>query len=152
MHHKRTALTVVALGALALLSAACGNNGGDAKASDSDRTVDVEMVDGAFKPTELTVAKGETVRFVFTNHGKTDHEAFLGTRAEQMDHDEEMMGGSKKSGHDMNMGGDDESAVTVSPGESGDFTKRFDDRGTFEIGCHEPGHYAAGMKLTVTVN
>ena len=151
MHHKRT-VVALAVGAVALLSAACGNSGGDAKASDSERTVDVEMVDVAFKPTELAVAKGETIRFVFTNNGKTDHEAFLGTKAEQMDHDEGMSSDSKKDGHDMDMGGGDESAVTVGPGESDELTTRFDDPGTFEIGCHEPGHYTAGMKMTVTVS
>jgi uncharacterized cupredoxin-like copper-binding protein len=30
-------------------------------------------------------------------------------------------------------------------------TTRFDRAGTFEIGCHEPGHDTAGMKITVTV-
>ena len=37
------------------------------------------------------------------------------------------------------------------PGKSGDLTYRFDEAGTYEIGCHEPGHYAAGMKITVNV-
>jgi uncharacterized cupredoxin-like copper-binding protein len=48
------------------------------------------------------------------------------------------------------MGGDDP-AVTVEPGKTEELTTRFDDAGTYEIGCHEPGHYAAGMKITITV-
>jgi uncharacterized cupredoxin-like copper-binding protein len=153
MHHKRTLLTL-AVGALAVVSAACGNSSDDdnAKAGDAERTVNVEMVDVAFKPTEVTVAKGETVRFVFKNNGKTEHEAFLGTPAEQKDHDKEMSG-EDSGGHDMgNMGGGDETAVTVDPGKTDEFTTRFDDAGTYEIGCHEPGHYTAGMKITVTVS
>jgi uncharacterized cupredoxin-like copper-binding protein len=105
MHHKRTLLTL-AVGALAVVSAACGNSSDNdnAKAGDAERTVNVEMVDVAFKPTEVTVAKGETVRFVFKNNGKTEHEAFLGTPAEQKDHDKEMSG-EDSGGHDMgNMG------------------------------------------------
>lgn len=160
MHHKRT-LLILAVGSIALFSAACGdssesNGAGDTASSGAaDRTVNVEMVDIAFTPTELSVAKGETVRFVFANEGKVTHEALVGTPAEQKDHEKKMAGDDAKSGdHDMGgMGGgdDDKAAVTVEPGEKGDLTHRFDEAGTFEIGCHEPGHYDAGMKITVTV-
>ncbi|MEO7428152.1 MAG: hypothetical protein ABIY48_02095 [Acidimicrobiales bacterium] len=35
--------------------------------------------------------------------------------------------------------------------ENGELTHTFDDTGTLEIGCHQAGHYARGMKLTITV-
>jgi uncharacterized cupredoxin-like copper-binding protein len=41
--------------------------------------------------------------------------------------------------------------ITVDPGKTGELTHTFDRTGTVEIGCHQPGHYAAGMKLAVTV-
>ena len=153
MHPKRTALAVVSA-ALAMFFAACGgaNDNGAADAGQAGRTVNVEMVDIAFKPTELAVTKGEAVRFVFTNNGKIEHEAFLGTPAQQVDHDKEISGEKKGGGHDMGkMGGGDQTAVDVAPGKTDKFTTRFGAAGTFEIGCHEPGHYAAGMKVIVTV-
>jgi len=48
-------------------------------------------------------------------------------------------------------GGDDADAIVVEPGETGTLTHTFDDAGTVEIGCHQPGHYGAGMKIAVTV-
>lgn len=54
----------------------------------------------------------------------------------------------------MDMGhghGTDEQAITVEPGASGSLTYTFDTPGTYEIGCHQPGHYAAGMTITVIV-
>ena len=59
---------------------------------------------------------------------------------------------SKGGGHDMgNMGGGDDTNVSLRPGKTGEFTNRFDKAGTFEIGCHQPGHYDAGMKITINV-
>ena len=52
-------------------------------------------------------------------------------------------------GHDK--GGDDAEALTVQPGKTGRLTHTFDWPGTFEIRCHQPGHYATGMKVAVTV-
>ena len=46
----------------------------------------------------------------------------------------------------------DGAKVTVDPGETGELETAFDEAGTYEIGCHEPGHYDAGMKLTVEVS
>jgi uncharacterized cupredoxin-like copper-binding protein len=77
----------------------------------------------------------------------------VGTPEDQADHEKEMAEGGKDSGgHDAHGGGSgDDNKITVEPGETGDLTYRFDEAGTYEIGCHEPGHYAAGMKLTVNV-
>lgn len=41
-------------------------------------------------------------------------------------------------------------AATVDPGATEDLTATFDRTGTFIIGCHQPGHFEAGMKATVT--
>jgi uncharacterized cupredoxin-like copper-binding protein len=142
--------------ALALLTAACGTGGDDTTSSDSGdaRRVEVAMVDIDFKPKTLEVARGEEVEFTFTNDGKIRHEAYFGTPQEQTDHEKEMAeGGEDSGGHDAHGGGSgDDNKITVEPGKSGDITYRFDEAGTYEIGCHEPGHYAAGMKITVNVN
>lgn len=152
-------LTRVIAGGLALLAAACGGGAGDdtaSSASGGGRRVAVAMVDIDFEPETLEVTKGEEVRFVFTNEGKLRHEAYFGSPEDQADHASEMADaghGSGSGGHDAHgaePGSDDK--VTVEPGKSGEITYRFEEAGTFEIGCHEPGHYAAGMRITVNVS
>ena len=132
-----------------LVATACGG-GGDSEPATPQRqgdtsTVNVEMVDIDFKPESLRVNKGETVRFVFTNSGRVRHEAFIGNAAAQVDHEREMREGTEHGGH----GGTE--AVTVDPGGTGELTYTFNEAGTIEIGCHEPGHYPVGMKINVEV-
>ena len=107
------------------------------------------MVDNAFEPDHLEVTEGETVRFVFTNHGAVAHDAFIGDTDAQADHEAEMRR-RRATGHGHGDHGADE-AVTVEPGERGELTHTFDDAGTIEIGCHQPGHYDAGMKVAMKV-
>jgi uncharacterized cupredoxin-like copper-binding protein len=104
------------------------------------RAVDMDMVDIAFQPKELAVKKGETVRFVFHNRGKVKHEAFFGDTEAQNMH-EQAMNPSGASAHmeDMN---------EVAPGATTTVDYTFDH--SIIIGCHEAGHYAAGMKIDVT--
>lgn len=146
----RKAVLVVVAGLTTVATAACG----DADAGSGDgppvKTVAVKMVDIAFEPEELSVQKGQEVRFVFANEGKIRHEAYVGDADEQAEHEEAMKAGDDGGGHDAHGGGN--SKVTVDPGKEGDLTHRFDEAGTFEIGCHEPGHYDAGMKITVVVS
>lgn len=147
-HPRRLALTALA-GAVALVTAACGgsDDGGPSDtASGSTKTVEVKMVDIAFEPAEFTVKKGETVTFRFTNEGKVEHEAFIGDEQAQAEHEEDMSGGDE-----MHHGDDVEHAVDVKPGKTGTLTYTFDEQGSTQIGCHEPGHYAEGMKIDVTV-
>ena len=142
MRTRTITLAVLAL-ALALAAAACGSDDDDA--AGAPRTIDVEMRDVAFSPSELRVAAGETVTFRFTNVGKVAHDAFIGDEAAQREHEGDMAddGGM----HHDDAGG----AITVEPGESATLTHTFDERGTVEVGCHQPGHYAAGMTITVEV-
>ena len=141
---------VVLVAALALGACGSGDSAGDAAL----RTVEVEMVDIAFKPTSLSIAKGETVEFVFKNTGRIDHDAFVGDRKAQDAHEAEMRGGGKgDKGHGDGGDHDDDAAdaVTVKPGKTERLKYTFDTAGTVEIGCHQPGHYEAGMKVTVAV-
>jgi Zn-dependent protease with chaperone function len=41
--------------------------------------------------------------------------------------------------------------ITIEPGGTGDLTYTFAAGEEIEIGCHERGHYAAGMRLAITV-
>ena len=109
------------------------------------RTVDVEMRDIAYSPTSIPVHAGETVTFVFHNMGQAEHEAFIGDAAAQADHESKMESGA--TGGMGGMGGDE---VKVEPGRTASLSHTFKPGETLLIGCHEPGHYAAGMKVALT--
>ncbi|MEW6473914.1 MAG: plastocyanin/azurin family copper-binding protein [Actinomycetota bacterium] len=133
---------------LALVAVGCGgsdhgeSHGGST--AEPSRTVDVVMKEFAYEPASVDVKAGETVKFVFRNEGKTLHDAFLGDEAAQAEHEKEMREGEDHDGHD---------AIKVIPGETGELTHTFDKAGeALIIGCHETGHYQAGMKMTVTVS
>ena len=158
-------LTIVA----ALGLAACGDDGEastgsrDPEASGSGpRTVEIEMVDNAFEPSEVEVTEGETVRFAFRNTGAVAHDAIIGDEMAQDEHEQEMRTADEAAqadeagemGDDMGHGStasDEEGAITVEPGATGELTYTFAAGEQLFIGCHEPGHYDAGMRLAVGV-
>jgi uncharacterized cupredoxin-like copper-binding protein len=138
------------------LVAACGGDddtGGTlSTGGDGERTIQVDMVDTAFEPDTLEVDEGDTVRFEFTNTGENPHDAFIGNAAAQQDHEREMRE-TVDADHGMDgMGTEDEDdGITLEPGESGDLTYTFEQARTIEVGCHQPDHYEAGMKVHITV-
>lgn len=157
----RKALLVVAAAA-AFLTGACGSDdptvAGDhdkvdmssssSTSSDSSlRTVTVTMRDNLFEPDEVSATVGQVVRFVFVNKGTVKHDAFIGDEAAQAAHESSMTADS--SAHDVGL--DNAEAVVIEPGKTGEIGYSFESAGTVYIGCHEPGHYAGGMKVTVTV-
>lgn len=153
-HHQRLPL---ALGLLVAL-AACGDDHTAHPAADTatpgsgePRVVEIVMDDIRFDPTTLEVARGETVKFRFTNQGAIPHDAFIGDAAAQTEHEEEMaaMSGSTMAG--MDHAGHSDNAITVGPGDTQTLTYTFDEAGQIEIGCHQPGHYAAGMRIDIEV-
>lgn len=166
----RLAAAIVVLGALAL--AACGGgDDNDNAATSGTRTVNIEMRDIAYSPNTVDVKAGETVRFVFHNKGKVRHDAFIGDEQAQEDHEMEMRQGETsttmemdESSTSMEMGGSSTTmemehggtggagGIVVEPGETGEFTHTFRAGDKLLIGCHEAGHYAAGMKITISVS
>jgi uncharacterized cupredoxin-like copper-binding protein len=137
-----------------LLVAACGgskpattmpgmdHSNGATTAPSAARVVDVMMSDIKYDVPQISVKRGETVKFVFHNQGKLVHEAVIGDATMQNAH-EQQMGGMAMS--------DSATAIAVDPGKTGELTYTFNTAGQLQIGCHQPGHYAAGMKLDVTV-
>ena len=147
--------TIAGIVALTTLVAACGDdsqaansnaNVGDDATSPDARTVEVAMEDIKFNQTSLTVEAGETIDFRFANNGKVPHDAFIGDTAAQMDHEDEMAQMDNTGGHTV-----EEAAIVLQPGDSGELRYTFSEPGTYEVGCHQPGHYAAGMRIDVTV-
>ncbi len=149
---RRTLTFALPLFALALALGACGDTNDtddSATGGTTPRTIEIEMRDNTYSPDAVSVEAGEEVRFVFTNSGKATHDAFIGDEAAQGDHEMEMNG--DMGGEDHTMGEAD--ALTVAPGDSGELVHTFEsgDDGLL-IGCHEPGHYEGGMRLSIEVS
>ena len=109
------------------------------------RTIRVAMTDEMrFHPAELTVKRGEVVRFVPVNKGQVLHEMVLGTMDDLKKHAELMR---KHPG----MEHDEPHMAHVSPGKSGEIGWHFTQSGEFYYGCLIPGHLEAGMVGRITV-
>jgi uncharacterized cupredoxin-like copper-binding protein len=109
------------------------------------RTVSVDMADNMrFTPSDVTVRRGDTVKFVVHNGGQALHEMVLGTREALAEHAELM----KKF---PEMEHSDPSMAHVRPGRSGRIIWQFTHAGEFQFACLQPGHFEAGMVGKVTV-
>ena len=118
------------------------------KASDprkAKRTIAVDMADTMrFSPSEITVKRGETVRFVAKNSGQQMHEMVLGTMKELKEHAEQMR-------KHPEMEHDEPHMLHVAPGKTGEMGWQFTKAGEFYYGCLVPGHFEAGMMGKVIV-
>jgi len=103
------------------------------------RTISVDMSDNMrYAPMEITVKRGETVRFVAKNAGKVMHEMVLGTLPELKNHLELMR-------KHPNMEHDEPHMAHVKPGGTAPMVWEFTKAGEFYYGCLMPGHFEAGM-------
>jgi uncharacterized cupredoxin-like copper-binding protein len=121
---------------VALAAAACSQ----AAAAPAERTVRVRIHYSAFSLGHLDVAPGEAVRFVVTNTDPIDHEFIVGDDAVQVAHE---LG--TEAYHPPRPG-----EITVRAGETVETTYTFGTRDLL-FGCHLPGHYAYGMRGTISV-
>ena len=119
-----------------------GREGDPKKAT---RTVRIDMSDKMrFAPARLTVKRGETVKFVVRNSGKTMHEMVIGTMPELKEHAELM-----KKHPSMEHG--EPYMAHVAPGKTETIVWQFTNAGDFNFGCLVPGHFEAGMVGKITV-
>jgi uncharacterized cupredoxin-like copper-binding protein len=142
------ALVALAIGAAALAFArtepAMGMNMTATTTPAADRTVTVTTTDALhFAPEAMNVRAGETVAFEISNPGVVPHEFVIGDVAEQEAHERAMTSGPMSS---------EPNAVAVPPGQTVQLVYTFDRAGTLEYACHVAGHYAAGMRGTITVS
>ena len=110
------------------------------------RAIDVDMSDRMrFAPSEITVKRGQTVRFRVRNSGKVQHEFVLGTMQSLEEHAEMMR-------RHPGMEHDDPHSTRAVPGQGGGVVWQFTNPGEFYYGCLVPGHFEAGMigKVKVT--
>lgn len=146
----RAMTALLAIAGLSLV--ACGDESDDTASEAEVRSIEIEMRDIEFSPDSVKVKSGETVRFVFHNAGKVAHEAFIGDKSAQDDHAMEMS--SEDHGMDMGDSGSsdaDETGIIVDPGDTGELTYTFREGDEILIGCHQDGHYDAGMRAMVNM-
>lgn len=142
----RRRLAAGAAAVLAVAATACGAGGAGPAAGPTSsvadqtvevsQTVEISMIDHAFRPEEVRVKAGTTVRFVFANDGRVVHDATFGDEAHQQ---------AVASGRARRDG------VILNPRQTGDYVRTFSTPGILLIGCHQAGHYRAGMKARLIV-
>ena len=118
-----------------------GNPGDPGQVS---RTIEIAMVDNRFKPEDITVKKGETIKFVLRKKKKKKHEMMIGT-PEELDEHAKLM----KKNPDMEHP-DEPNMITVQPGKTGQLIWQFTQAGTVNFSCPLPGH-SKGMHGTINV-
>ena len=117
--------------------AGCGGPG-------SDRTIELTARFSKFSPGQFDVAPGTTVKFVVHNLDPIGHELIIGDAGVHERHEK-----GTEPYHPPRPG-----EVSVPAGETRATTFTFGaDAGArrCEFGCHLPGHWAYGMRGTVTV-
>lgn len=116
----------------------------------ADRVVDVETLDTfAFTPDPITVKVGETITFRVSNNGNLPHDVVLDDQEGQDAHELEMQ--EMATGGNMTMMADEANGFALAAGDSKVLTWTFTEPGTVFLGCHQPGHFAAGMVAAVVV-
>ena len=132
----------VALAGLLMLLTGASTATGGATARPTGGTVRIAIHFSRFEPDRIRVEPGQTVRFVIRNTDPIDHEFILGDERLQLLHEE-----GTEAHHAPRPG-----EVSVPAGETVVTTYRFPDAAeTLIFACHLPGHYAYGMRGTVTI-
>ena len=109
--------------------------------SGEPRTITIDMRYSHYLPAALTVHRGETVRFKLVNEDPITHEFIIGTEAQQLAHET-----GKQIDHNGVPG-----QASLAPGETRTISFTFGAPASLLFACHRPGHYAYGMRGTITV-
>jgi uncharacterized cupredoxin-like copper-binding protein len=123
-----------------LLGMACVPSA-SAAADPGELVVHVRIHYSHFTPSDFAFAPGETVTFVVENADPIDHEFLLGDETVQLAHE---LG--TEAYHPPRPG-----EMSVPAGTTMRTTYTFDEPGQVLLGCHLPGHYAYGMRGTISV-
>ncbi len=123
--------------------------GEGADPSEADRVIEVIADEFSFSPNPIQVRVGEVITFRVTNVGQVEHDFTIGDKETQLKHEEEMA--SPKAMEEEGEDHGDPNVITIPAGETREITFRFTAPGMLEIGCHVPGHYAAGMLVPLEV-
>jgi len=133
---RRLAALAAVISAAALALPGCGGGGGP-----QVRTIEIDVKYSTFSIPAIDVRAGETVRFTLVNRDPIPHELIIGDQAVQ-DHHER-----GTEAHHRGKPGE----VSVAPNATAETVYTFISKGTLLFGCHLPGHWAYGMKGTITI-
>jgi len=100
-------------------------------------TVPVDVHDMAVTPAQTVFRVGQTYRFLVTNSGKATHELVI-----------EPAGAVDKA---LQASGAKAEAESIAPGQTKDLLWTFTKAGAFQVACHQPGHFEAGMVHAIQV-
>ena len=131
------------------------------KLSEVNKTIEIKMYDNYFEPNEITIKKGETIKFIVSNYGELVHEFNISTKEMHIKHQAEMM---KMVEHEIlladridkekmkQMAKKDHSrsqshanSVLLEPNENAEIIWKFNTETKLEVACNIPGHYETGM-------
>ena len=120
------------------------------KAADATRVIEITAHDDfTFVPASVVVEIGETVTFRVENVGLLDHDFTLDDSDTQDEHEAEMAEMAAAGNMVMH---EEPNAFGIASGETKEMTWHFTQPGEILVGCHTPGHYAAGMFGFITIN
>ena len=110
-----------------------------------NRAIAIDMSDAMrFFPENVSVKRGDTVRFKLRNSGQLPHEMVIGTMDDLKKHAALMKRSPQMDHHDHQ-------AVHVGPGETAGLVWQFTKPGEFYFACLLSGHFDAGMIGTIVV-
>jgi uncharacterized cupredoxin-like copper-binding protein len=144
----RLSMTMVAASAIGLTAlVGCTANAGGSGTDQSPTIIRMSIEAYHFVPNHIQVQEGETVRFLITNPTDRAHELFIGTPVEQ-DADEALHKGASPMEQPTTRYG---YGIYIPAFGTGELDYHFTAANGIMIGCHLPGHWAAGMQATITV-
>jgi uncharacterized cupredoxin-like copper-binding protein len=126
---------VVCLGALPASAEESTPAATSAQAAPID--VQVELKDFGVTPERTAFIAGQPYRFLVTNAGTTPHEFVLEPAGEV----DEPLEVDEREGE----------IEDIAPGTTKELVWTFAEPGDYQMACHVPGHYEAGMKMAFTV-
>jgi len=144
---------IMAVAAGMLISTATMAHGPDAAGEAGNRaqvnkTIEIRMIEQngrmLFTPPQVTINRGDTVRFIVRNSGALEHEMVIDTLEGNQRHKVQMQANPDMEHADPN-------AVRVESAKVGEIVWKFTHSGVFEYACLIPGHYEAGMHGRITV-
>ena len=143
------------------LAASMSMIGEKGKLSEVDRVIEVKMYDNFYKPNEIKIKKGETIKFKVYNFGELVHEFNIATKKMHLKHQSEMVKlveneilladkiDKKKmkemAKKDQSMSHSHANSVLLEPNEDGEIIWKFNTEAKLEAACNIPGHYETGM-------
>ena len=135
------------------------------KLSEVSRTIEIKMYDNYYKPKEIIIKKGETIKFIVHNYGELVHEFNIATKEMHIKHQPEMMKMveneilfadridvkkmKEMAKKDHSMGHTHSNSVLLEPNQSAELIWKFSADTNLEAACNVPGHYESGMVANI---